>query len=89
MKQPPSNAKEIPVLPAYLTAELTRCLHCRRIVAADGDTVSEYAILVFKANPEIKQALCRMCRNNFNIRSSYVGESRSWTMGETKLPEPV
>ena len=89
MSKPPSNAKEIPVLPVYLTAELTRCLYCRRIVAADSDTVSEYAVLIFKANPDIKQALCRMCRNNFNIRSLYVGYDRSWTMGETKLPEPL
>lgn len=81
------NAKEVPLIAAYLQKPFVRCVHCRNIVEHDGEAVSEHHELRHRHSGE-KSAICRLCHNNFNIRFRYLGEGGAWLEGKKNLPLP-
>lgn len=81
------NAKQIPLIAAYLQKPFVRCIHCRNIVESDGEVVSQHTTLSHKVQRGETAAICRVCYNNFKIRFLYIGENTAWIEGRTKTVE--
>lgn len=80
------NAKEVPLVAAYLQKPFTRCVHCLNIVEHDGETVSEHWKLIHRHTGEAS-AICRLCHGNYSTRFRYLGEGGAWNEGKKMLPE--